>query len=131
MSMSPAEIFEAATAAAVAARDAEVDKLVPMTVVGGGKTYHVSGGPCGFASVIIKPARGAFVTWCKKQVDSYGRVGLGYKAYYGGWSLSSHNFTQGAGPLCQSMQLNEAICRAAAKVFTENGIVCHVESRMD
>ena len=40
-------------------------------------TYFVEGGVCGFAGVVIKPARGKFVSLLKK-------MGLGYKHYYGG-----------------------------------------------
>ena len=41
-------------------------------------TYHVSDGVCGFAGVVIKPARGKFVSYLKS-------LGMGYKHYYGGW----------------------------------------------
>ena len=40
------------------------------------KTYFVEGGVCGFAGVVIKPARGKFVSYLKS-------LGMGHKHYYG------------------------------------------------
>ena len=42
------------------------------------KTYFVEGGVCGFAGVVIKPARGKFVSYLKS-------IGKGNKHYYGGY----------------------------------------------
>ena len=80
-------------------------------------TYHVSDGVCGFAGVVIKPARGKFVSYLKS-------LGMGYKHYYGGWYVSVREFGQ-------SMTRKEAYAEAFAKVLTEEGMRCYVDSRMD
>lgn len=80
-------------------------------------TYHVSDGVCGFAGVVIKPARGKFVSYLKS-------LGMGYKHYYGGWYVSVREFGQ-------SMTRKEAYADAFAKVLTEEGMSCYVDSRMD
>ena len=80
-------------------------------------TYHVSDGVCGFAGVVIKPARGKFVSYLKS-------LGMGYKHYYGGWYVSVREFGQ-------SMTRKEAYAEAFAKVLTEEGMSCYVDSRMD
>ena len=51
------------------------------------KTYFVEGGVCGFAGVVIKPARGKFVSYLKS-------IGIGNKHYYGGYYVSVHEFGQ-------------------------------------
>ncbi len=80
-------------------------------------TYHVPDGVCGFAGVVIKPARGKFVSYLKS-------LGMGYKHYYGGWYVSVREFGQ-------SMTRKEAYADAFAKVLTEEGMRCYVDSRMD
>ena len=80
-------------------------------------TYHVSDGVCGFAGVVIKPARGKFVSYLKK-------LGMGYKHYYGGWYFSVREFGQ-------SLTRKEAYAEAFAKVLGEAGMRCYVDSRMD
>ena len=81
------------------------------------KTYFVEGGVCGFAGVVIKPARGKFVSYLKK-------LGMGYKHYYGGWYVSVREFGQ-------SLTRKEAYAEAFAKVLGEAGRRCYVDSRMD
>ena len=81
------------------------------------KTYFVEGGVCGFAGVVIKPARGKFVSYLKK-------LGMGYKHYYGGWYVSVREFNQ-------SLTRKEAYAEAFAKVLGEAGMSCYVDSRMD
>ena len=80
-------------------------------------TYHVSDGVCGFAGVVIKPARGKFVSYLKS-------LGMGYKHYYGGWYVSVREFGQ-------SLTRKEAYAEAFAKVLGEAGMMCYVDSRMD
>ena len=80
-------------------------------------TYHVSDGVCGFAGVVIKPARGKFVSYLKS-------LGMGYKHYYGGWYVSVREFGQ-------SLARKEAYADAFAKVLSEVGMRCYVDSRMD
>ena len=81
------------------------------------KTYFVEGGVCGFAGVVIKPARGKFVSYLKS-------IGMGHKHYYGGYYVSVRAFGQ-------SMTRKEAYAEAFAKVLGEAGISCYVDSQMD
>ncbi len=66
------------------------------------ETWFVEGGVCGFASVIIKPARGKFVTELKKRK-------IGGAHYYGGYSVSSWQFA----PSIRRDQSYERACAAA------------------
>lgn len=80
--------------------------------------------PCGFASIIIRPARGKFITYLKSQ-------GIGSKNYGGGYRLSSYDVAEQSRDWCQSMNVKEDAVRAAVLVLNENGINAHAESRMD
>jgi len=86
------------------------------------KTYFVAGGVCGFATVVIKPARGGFVQYLKG-------LNIGYKAYYGGYAIPARPVVAGA--LVQSMAINEAWALGFAQVLRDNGIEARMESRMD
>jgi len=79
--------------------------------------WHVAGGVCGFAEVIIKPATCAFVRYLRSK-------GIGRKSYYGGWSLWISEFGQ-------SMECKEAYAHAFSKVLNDNGIKSYATSRMD
>ena len=81
------------------------------------KTYFVEGGACGFAGVVIKPARGKFVSYLKS-------IGIGHKHYYGGYYVSVREFNQ-------SLTRKEAYADAFAKGLTEEGMRCYVDSWMD
>ena len=81
------------------------------------KTYFVESGVCGFAGVVIKPARGKFVSYLKS-------IGIGNKHYYGGYYVSVREFGQ-------SLARKEAYASAYAKVLSEVGMSCYVDSRMD
>ena len=72
---------------------------------------------CGFAGVVIKPARGKFVSFLKSK-------DLGWKHYYGGFYMTCREFGQ-------SLARKEAYCEAFAKVLGEAGMRCYVDSRMD
>ena len=74
---------------------------------------------CGFAWVTVKPARGSFVSFCKKH-------GIGHSGTYGGWEFSLFSVYGG-----QSMDLKEVSCRAFATVLRSHGISCSVGSRAD
>ena len=109
----------------VAARSAEVTPMIvgsPSTPFGSDvdhskRTYFVEGGVCGFAGVVIKPARGKFVNLLKK-------MDLGWNHYYGGWYMPCRDFGQ-------SMARKEAYCEAFVEVLGEAGIRSYVDSRMD
>ena len=80
-------------------------------------TYFVEGGVCGFAGVVIKPARGKFVSYLKS-------LDMGHKHYYGGYYVPVRVFGQ-------SLTRKEAYAEAYAKVLREEGMSCYVDSRMD
>ena len=82
------------------------------------ETWYVGDGVCGFAWVNIKPARGKFVTWMKK--NNVGRK----DNYYGGWTVWVSGFGQ-------SMARKEDYARAFSKVLGDYGITAHSMSRMD
>lgn len=104
-------ILDEARAAAQAASDAS-------------ENAQTSWYPCGFASFIIRPARGKFVTYLKK-------AGIGGKNWNGGYRISSYDLCEQTAQWCQSMYVKEAGVRAAAKVFAKYGITGSAESRMD
>lgn len=80
--------------------------------------YHVPDGVCGFAWVEIHPARGAVVSYMKKN-----RIGC--PGYPKGWSV----WVSGYG---QSMQKKEAYAGAYAKVLRDDGgLDARCVSRMD
>ena len=121
-----AALYEKAHAAGLAALAAATP--VPMVVgeaVGlsdkidySKPTYYVADGVCGFAWVTISPARGPFVTWCKKNGVR------GHAGYYGGYEIW---VSEGG----QSMQRKEAYAGAFAAVLREVGINAYPGSRMD
>ena len=74
----------------------------------GAKVYVETEGPCGFAYVTIKPARGPLVSYMKK-------VSRGHRAYYGGWEVSVHAHGQ-------SMERKAAHAKAMADYLTAEGV---------
>lgn len=113
--LTPSELFAKAHKAGMQAGNDITP--TPMTVVGGGRSYYVGEGVCGFAWVNIKPARGKFVQWLKAN-------GKGHKSYYGGYDVW-------VGEFGQSMTRKEAYGRAFAQVLVEAGINAYMMSRMD
>lgn len=79
------------------------------------------GYPCGFAWIVIKPARGAFVQHLKD-------TGRGRKGYYGGWELSSYDACNFSG---QNMYAKADGCWAFVNVLRQHGINATVETRID
>lgn len=93
-------------------------KPEPMVVVDGtGRSYYVSEGVCGFASVIITPATSSFVKWLKKN-------DIGSKHWKRGWQIWVSQFGQ-------SYDRKRAYARAMAEVFNKHGFKSHVESNLD
>ena len=80
--------------------------------------HYVSDGPCGFAWINIKPARGKFVKFLKD--NNIGRK----DSYYGGYTIWVSEFGQ-------SMTRKENYARAFTKVLNENGLKAYAMSRMD
>ncbi len=90
--------------------------------------FHAAHGEplyCGFGTVVIRPARGAFVKFLKDNQ-------LGSKHWRTGYSISSYDVMRGH-DLCgtQSMSIKEEACEAFAKVLNAYGINAHAESRAD
>ena len=81
-------------------------------------------GACGFAWVTIRPARGPFVTWLKKQK-------IGSLAYGGGWQLWTNHVITLPDEWSQSIDIKEDACYAFAQVLRENGIDAYAGSRLD
>ncbi len=122
------EASEAAEAAVKACRPTPMIVGSPSTPLGNDvdpaqQTWFVEGGVCGFASVVIKPARGKFVAELKKR-------GIGSAHYYGGYSVSSWEFA----PSIRRDQSYERACAASAgavKVLQSYGITAYVDARID
>jgi hypothetical protein len=81
------------------------------------KSYYVSEGVCGFASVVIRPGNCSFANFIKK---NYGA----HKSYYGGVALPVRQFNQ-------SYQKKVAYAEAFAEVVNKAGIKASVDSRLD
>lgn len=122
------EASEAAEAAVKACRPQAIIVGSPSTPLGNDvdpnqQTWYIEGGVCGYASVVIKPARGAFVSLLKSR-------NVGRKSYYGGWDVSSWEFA----PSIRRDQSYERACAAAgaaAEVLRKYGINAGVDSRID
>ncbi len=80
---------------------------------------------CGFANVLITPARGPMVQFLKK-------MGIGSNGTYGGWRISWYEI-MGDHKLSytQSMDVKETGCQAFAKSLEKYGIEAYMESRPD
>jgi hypothetical protein len=107
----PAQILEQARNAAQAASDASEKKQIHWF-------------PCGFASTLIRPARGKFITYLKS-------IDVGGKSYRGGWDISSYQYSDQSQQWCQSMNVKEDASRAFSQVLNLYGINASVQSRMD
>lgn len=122
------EVSEAAETAVKACRPTPMIVGSPSTPLGNDvdptqQTWFVEGGVCGFASVIIKPARGKFVAELKKR-----KIGGAHN--YGGYSVSSWEFA----PSIRRDQSYERACAAAAgavNVLQKYGINAYVDARID
>ena len=80
---------------------------------------------CGFANIVIRPARGKFVSWCKAN-------NIGDKHYHGGWNISYYDFVKGhKWSHVQSMDIKETAMAAVSKYFNEVGINTTWQSRAD
>lgn len=95
------------------------NKMVP------GSEELCTEGVCGFAWINIKPARGPFISWLKKN-------NRGDRGVYGGWTLGTYDITDHT---CNSQSLarKEAACRAFVEVLREYfpGMRIWVSSRLD
>ena len=80
---------------------------------------------CGFANISIHPARGPFVSWCKK-------MEIGSNGYGGGWRISYYDFMNDHQyKHTQSMDIKEVAMNAVSSYFESLGITAYAESRAD
>ena len=112
--MTPFEIYAEAQDAAVAAAHAEDAKLGPE---------NIRGLDCGFAWVVIKPARGAFVNYLKS-------IDVGSTRDYGGggysvWGSRLHDLQT------QSISVHYAAAKAFAAVLVKHGLNAYADQRLD
>ena len=122
------EASEAAEAAVKACTPQAIIVGSPSTPLGNDvdpnqKTWFIEGGVCGFASVVIKPARGSIVAELKKRK-------IGSAHYGGGYSFSSWQLA----PSIRRDQSYERACAAAkgaVEVLKSYGINAYVDARID
>ena len=80
---------------------------------------------CGFANISIHPARGPFVSWCKKMEIGSTGYGRGYRiSYYDFMNGHQYNHTQ-------SLDIKEVAMNAVSSYFKSLGITAYAESRAD
>ena len=79
--------------------------------------------PSGSAWIVIKPAKGRFVSHLRKN-------GVGYRDVdFGGYAVGAATLS---GYLGKNMEHKEAICYAAADILRSiGGLVCEVHTRLD
>ena len=103
-------------------REAHAEACVAVDI------FHAQHGEplyCGFGTVVIRPARGAFVKFLKDNR-------MGSRHWRSGYSISSYDVMRGhALEGTQSMDIKETACEQFAKVLKQYGINAHAESRAD
>lgn len=85
------------------AKDLFSNEFVP------GTEERCDDGVCGVAYMTIRPARGPFVAWMKKNRK-------GDSGVYGGWTISPYDLDPSLSRT-QSMERKEAAMRAAREIF--------------
>lgn len=111
MALGPQEIYSEAQAAGFAAANSH-NSLPPDAA---------RGFDCGMAWVTIKPARGAFVKWCRENKK-------GDNGCHGGWVFWYSEFDNAN---TQSVSVHEASAEAFAAVLNKHGIKAEAGSRLD
>lgn len=113
-------IFNEATAAAHAA--------IRETV----KKFGSRQGACGFAWVVVRPARGKFISWCKAQkklaADRYTAARYGSNHWAGGWEFWMPGREVYNGQDCDVFYAGAV---AFAEVLNKYGINASACSRLD
>lgn len=90
------------------------------------KEWRVDGGPCGYATIYVRPATCSFARWAVK--SGLGRV----SRYHGGVALSVYPQFSKSSPLCQSYEVNTAYANAYAKALEDAlGLSLYVHSYLD
>ena len=109
--MTPQEIFEAAERAAQEATEKHIAKY--------GDEMKGAWGACGFAWVVVRPARGAFIKWCKANDK-------GSKYWSGGWEFWNPSNYPG-----QNVDYKAAGAKAFCEVLQKNGLDASWSTRLD
>ena len=111
--VNPADMFIEAKKACVDAVDEYVEKH--------GETLY-----CGFANIVIRPARGRLVKFLKG-------MDIGSNGYGGGWRVSYYDLMPKGHRYghTQSMDIKEEGCTAFAHALEKYGIEAYMESRAD
>ena len=122
------EASEAAEAAVKACRPTPIIVGSPSTPLGNDvdptqQTWFVEGGVCGFAWVVIRPARGTIVAELKKRK-------IGGAHYGGGYSFSSWQLAPSIRQ-DQSYERAVAAARGAVEVLKKYGVNAYVDARID
>ena len=81
---------------------------------------------CGFANIVIRPARGRLVKFLKE-------MEIGDNGYGGGWRVSYYDLMPKGHSYghTQSMDIKEEGCTAFAHALKKYGIDCYMQSRAD
>ena len=81
---------------------------------------------CGFANIVIHPARGRSVKFLKG-------MDIGSNGYGGGWRVSYYDLMPKGHKYghTQSMDIKEEGCSAFADALEKYGIECYMQSRAD
>jgi len=90
----------------------------PMEVIGKNEYYFVDAGPCGFAWLEIRPARGPLVTYLKKSGQGY------YSEYNRCYIYNIFHFGQ-------SVTRKEAMAFRMAEYLRKYGYNVYANSRLD
>jgi len=113
------KVFEEAVAAGKKAAEAVTPTPMAFRNTLTGEVFREDGGACGFAWVTVRPARGPFVTWCKKNEK-------GSKHWNTGWYFWGSHVWGG-----QSIERKEAGMKAFAEVLKGYGLNATMGSRLD
>lgn len=124
-------LVEASESAEQAIKDCRPTPIVvgsPSTPLGNDvdptqQTWFVEGGVCGFASIVIKPARGNIVAELKKRK-------IGSAHYGGGYSFSSWQLAPSI-RYDQSYERAVAAANGVVEVLRKYGVNAYVDSRID
>lgn len=77
---------------------------------------------CGYVSIVIKPARGAFVTYLKD-------IGVGKRGVYGGYEFSITEILDNSNNL-QSVEIKRAVADKVARRLQLADVKCTVKEQL-
>ena len=111
--VSPVDMWTSAKSACLLAVDEYTDK-------------HGEPMYCGFANIVIHPARGRLVKFLKG-------MDIGSNGYGGGWRVAYYDLKPKGHQYghTQSMDIKEEGCTAFADALKKDGMDCYMQSRAD